>query len=327
MVFARRRLGRFVFACSLAGIGLLGIAALVERWLEIQDARRLAGSETFVDLGGSRVRYRLAGAKRPGPAVVLLTGLSGSIEQWDQVQTGIGNFAPVLVYDRGGSGFSHGSGAYDARQQSDELARLLTALGWDRRIILVGYSMSASVARVFAGRYRERVAGLILVAPYMPEIEGRIAGRHGPRRSYARWLLHESATTVFGIKRLAAFVASWRTPAVRATPLDNRVTAILARFEHWWAVDREVLATPTTSRQVVAAGGLTDLPVILLSDASPGLGPTGRVVDEVNRVFVERAGRGSLRSLGPVNHEVLLKEPAAYRVLIDAIRDMTAIAR
>jgi pimeloyl-ACP methyl ester carboxylesterase len=300
---------------------------LAERWLEIQDVKRVAGSETFVDMGDAHVRYRLVGGGQSGPTVVFLTGMSGSIEQWDHVQTRVAAFAPSLAYDRGGSGFSRGSTAHDAQQQAAELAGLLAALGLDRRIILVGFSMSASIARVFVGRYRERVAGLVLVAPYLPEIESRIAGHHGPLRAYARWLIHESVTTLFGLKRVAGFIADRRGRPVDLTDVDQRATAILMRFGHWWAVDREWLETTETAREALAADALTDLPVILLAGGTTDFGETGRDLDEVNREFAARSSRGSLRSLGRADHGHLLQDVTAYQPLIAAIRDLTTMTR
>jgi pimeloyl-ACP methyl ester carboxylesterase len=322
-----RRARRFAFVCAVVAIGLLGAAALAESWLEVQDVKRVAGSETFVDVGGAHVRYRLVGGGQSGPIVVLLNGMSGSVEQWQHVQTSVGTFAVVLAYDRGGSGFSRGSGAHDAQQQADELAGLLAALGLERRIVLVGFSNSASIARVFVGRHRERVAGLVLAAPYLPEIEGRVAGRHGPLRAYARWLLHESVTTLFGLKRFAAMVAGRSGHSARSTIVEQRVTAILLRFGHWWAVDREWLATVATAREVFASDALGDLPLILLSSATTDIGESGRIGDEVTREFAARSSRGSVRSLGRGDHRNVLDDVSSYQAVIDAIHDVTTLTR
>jgi pimeloyl-ACP methyl ester carboxylesterase len=319
---------------SLTVVGLLGVAVLAERWLEGQDAKRVAGSDTFVNVGGAQLRYRLAGAGQRGPAVVLLGGFSASMEQWDRVQTTVASFATVLAYDRGGYGFSRGSTAHNAQQQADELAGLLSALSLDRPIVLVGFSTGASIARVFIGRYRKQVSGLVLASPHMPEMEGRIVGHHGLIRDSARWLLRESVTTLFGLKRLVGLLTIRENP-LRPNAVEQKITAIEMRFSHWWAVDRELLATPTTARQTLAADPLRDLPLILLADGTWSKGETGRVRDEIYRSLIARSGRGSLRNLDPghadlhdfVGDMILapVKDGVAYQALIDAIRELASM--
>ncbi|MEO6238616.1 MAG: alpha/beta hydrolase [Vicinamibacterales bacterium] len=311
----------------LPTVTLLGAAALTERWFEIRDMKRLAGSETFVSLGDASVRYKFIGREQPSVPVVLLTGLAGSIEQWEVVQARLAQFAPVLAYDRAGSGFSQGSRAHDAAQQADELASLLTELRIDRRIVLVGYSMSASLARVFVSRYREKVSGIVLVAPYMPELEGRTLDRQRPPRAYARWLLHETTTTLFGLKRFASAFTKGVGSSGYSASVENRATGVLLRFGHWWAVDREVLADAATASQVLSAGGLESLPLILVSDNTSSLGDHGRVMDDVDGTFVARSSRGTLRHLPPADHGMLLNDPAQYKFLIAAIQDVASMAR
>jgi pimeloyl-ACP methyl ester carboxylesterase len=322
-----RRIRRLILWSAGAVVLLLLAAALLERWFEFRDAERLTASDTFVDVDGARVRYRSAGEGHPGPTVVFLHGGGGSLEQWDRAQEGVATFAPTLAYDRGGSGFSRGSRAHDGVEQADELVRLLAALRMDRPIIVVGFSVSVSLARIVANRYRSKVAGLVLLEPYLPELEGRIVGRHGPWRTTARWLIDENVSTLFGLKRLSHFIKARRAP-VPSTALEQKVEGVLLRFPHWWAMDREWLALPETARQVEAAGNLEGLRLtILLSSTSRETGEAGRVFDELCRGLAKRTGRGSVRTLGPVDHGSVLDEARSTGIVVDAIRELAAESR
>ena len=264
---------------------------------------------------------------------MILPGLGACLEEWDYVQSQVAAFSPALVYDRGGYGFSTGSKAHDASEQADELAALLSALKLEGRIVLVGYSLSAQIARLFVERHREKVAGLVLVDPYPPEIEGRVQGRHGQMRQYARTMFTHSMKAMLGVKRLVRSLEEHRALPADATPVQQRAEEARRAqqraqqsFPHLWSVVREWLATSATARETLAADRLEDLPVLLLSSELPD-DAVGRVLDEVFRAFVARSRRGALRSLGKVGHLGLLGDGPAAPTIIGAIRELTQEAR
>jgi|GEM_PF-1485709 len=286
---------------------VLAAAVLAERLLERRDFSRVAAHDSFASVAGASVRYRLSGRDRPGPVVVFLNGMAGSLEQWDRVQVAVSGFAQTLGYDRGGSGFSSGSSAHDATTQADELAGLLEALRIDEPVVVIGFSTSASLARVFAQRQGAHLASLILVEPYLPEMEESLPGHQAPARAYARWLLHETAWTLFGLRRLVGLPDGER--------LQPGEKAVLLRFPHWWAVDRELLRNDVTARAALSADRLRDLPltVVFAENArSPAL-------ERIYADFAARSRHGSLRLLNPAEHSDFLASAATVGPLVEIV--------
>jgi hypothetical protein len=72
--------------CAFAFVALLAACIALEHVLELRDSRLMTANDTFSYTHGKRIRYRLMGKSNPGPVVVLSSGLSGAIEQWDDVQ-------------------------------------------------------------------------------------------------------------------------------------------------------------------------------------------------------------------------------------------------
>ncbi len=82
---------------------------------------------------------------------------------WDGVVAKLDGKADVLVYDCRGHGASDKPDApYSVEQFADDLADLMTAVGWNDAVI-AGASMGGCVALAFAAAYPERTSGLGLI--------------------------------------------------------------------------------------------------------------------------------------------------------------------
>lgn len=314
-VWARRLRGwrRPALRALGALVLLLVTAAAIEQINEARDIAQYASHETFVALpNGSRIHYRLRGRESPGPTVVFLNGISGSAEQWDGMQSQMSNLSPSLAYDCGGTGLSSGSSAYDAQAQADELAALLQALAVKEKVVTVGFSVSGSLARVFAARHPDLVAGTVLLEPYLPEIEILDPGRQSVLRVLGRTLVVSSVESLFGLKRAAIYLGLASFEDKPRTELDFRCRAILLRFWHWYAVDREALATLASSRQALAAHSQTPL---LVFTSGKSVFPH---YDEVIDRFVA-SQHATLRQLGGIGHSDLLNSPQSIGTLVAGI--------
>lgn len=311
------RVGARNFALGVA-VSLAGAAA-IERWCEAKDFERYASKETFADVAGARVRYRFTGREQAGSPVVLLTGMIASLEQWDSVQNELSTFAPTLAYDRAGGGFSSNSWAHDVQQQGDELSGLLTALGVSRPVVVVGYSASGSLARMFAAQHRAQVAGLVLIDPDMPELDVRMPQHPGPYRMYWRTMGTCSLLAAFAVRRAANQFGFLKFEPPPHTELDYRTQAILQRFPHWWAFDRELFVQPSSDRQVLAQPRLENIPVSIFMTADAQKGEQGRIYAEVVRDKV--AGRPVLKSLGEVEHSLIFDQRESAKQIIGAVRE------
>jgi pimeloyl-ACP methyl ester carboxylesterase len=121
--------------------------------------------EGRVDVGGYELAYTCVGAG--SPTVILEAGLGASgmsefLEVMPEVQaTG----AQVCTYDRAGIGASEarptGEGLPTALTHAEELHTLLAAADISPPYVLVPHSYGGLVARMFADRYPETVAGFV----------------------------------------------------------------------------------------------------------------------------------------------------------------------
>jgi pimeloyl-ACP methyl ester carboxylesterase len=312
------KLRKVALGVALGLFVVLGTATLVERHRESDETELLVRTESFADLDGDHVRYRLTGMTQPGPMVVFLNGMAASLEQWEDIQPSVAAFAPTLLYDRGGYGYSYGSSPHSAGDQADELAALLAKLQIDRPLVLVGYSVSASIARVFVSRHKAMVVGVTFLEPYLPELQGRFLKRDR-RLSYTRWLGRETVSTLLGYERLRVYFMARRGEKVEPLPQ--------LRFSHWWAVDRELYATPETQAATLAADHLDAIPLILLAPKAWDTTESYQEVSKVYRDFVKTSATGSLRYLPDgVDHGEVVEDKRSCDVLIDTIHELVAQA-
>jgi pimeloyl-ACP methyl ester carboxylesterase len=98
------------------------------------------------------------------PAVIFDSGWEDWAPAWAFVQPAVAKWTRACTYDRAGSGFSDaGQMPRTSVRIADELHAALHALKIDGPYILVGHSFGSYNTRVFADRYMNEVAGLVLV--------------------------------------------------------------------------------------------------------------------------------------------------------------------
>jgi pimeloyl-ACP methyl ester carboxylesterase len=112
----------------------------------------------FAQIGKLRIHY----LERPGPGapVVLIHGLPGTAEDFDEVTPLLAGHRTIAI-DRPGFGYSTG-GYVRFGRQLQVLHELLAKLHVGRPI-LVGHSYGGTIALGFAERYPREVRGLVLV--------------------------------------------------------------------------------------------------------------------------------------------------------------------
>jgi pimeloyl-ACP methyl ester carboxylesterase len=171
-VSRRRRVGR-----ALLGIaGLLALAIVILNWTygRLPAEPKPAGS--FVRVGSLRIHY----IEHPGAgtSVVLIHGLPGTAEDWNEV-TPLLKGGRTIAIDRPGFGYSSG-GYVPFERQLSTIHALLAKLGVARPI-LVGHSYGGTISLGYAERYPGEVRGLVLV-------DAAAAGTHPG--SFARLQAH-----------------------------------------------------------------------------------------------------------------------------------------
>ena len=294
---------RWLIAIAL---GLVVVPAF-ELGLEAREAALVRQSSTMMHLDASYVRYSRTSGHNQRPLVVLLNGFSGAIEQWAYAVPVLSTNFRVLAYDRVGLGFSDAV-EHGVRAQSTELLALLDSLGEHGPLLLVGFSHSASLARLLAAEHPDRVAGLALVAPYLPEIENKdIPSRRSGIRTYGRLVLSSMASCLFGMRRVRERFAPVERDSVR-----HQVQVINRRFWHWKSNLDEILAFEETGRIVMASPPLVR-PVVLLK--GPISSRYGTAYAAAIRDVVGRASDARVVLLPNVAHGEEINDTTSLRVL------------
>jgi pimeloyl-ACP methyl ester carboxylesterase len=150
--------------CSL----MLALSASAPLFSQATDAA--ATDSTFatphqrVDIGGRKLHLYCSGA---GATTVVFDSPSGDGGwAWFRVQPEVARHTRACVYDRAGFGFSDPAPRPNTSANAvEDLHRALAAAGIKPPFLLVGNSLGASNARVYAYRYPAQVKGLVLVEP------------------------------------------------------------------------------------------------------------------------------------------------------------------
>jgi pimeloyl-ACP methyl ester carboxylesterase len=142
----------------LAVVGVLAAVVVVLNWTYGRLPPEPPPTGSFAQIGKLRIHY----IERPGAGtpVVLIHGLPGTAEDWEDV-------TPLLAGDRtiaiDRPGFGYSSGGYVPFERQLEVIHALLAQLHVTRAILVGHSFGGTISLGFAERYPGDVRGLVLV--------------------------------------------------------------------------------------------------------------------------------------------------------------------
>lgn len=129
---------------------------------QIVAARCGAPKARMVAIGERRLALTSSGEGTP--TVVLETGLGAESGEWVEVYQGVASLTRVCRHDRAGREASQPArGPRDALRMVEDLHELLHVGGLPGPYILVGHSLGGLLARLYAHRYGESVASLVLV--------------------------------------------------------------------------------------------------------------------------------------------------------------------
>jgi len=241
---------------SVLGLALLFAAAgfLYENISEARDRRFNQMPGKLIDVGGRNMHIHCTG--EGSPVVVLDSGLGDTYVSWRSVQPEIAKFTRVCSYDRAGLGYSEPSPQpRTSKVIAQELHALLHAAAIPPPYALVGHSMGGYDVRLFAGLYRNEVAGMVLVDSSHPDQESRLPPE---MRNFEGTEIRESEllelSMPFGIPRL-----------LRLCEDDAVPRAAECNFPSAHEGFRELKAIHQSAAQAGAIASLGDLPLVVLS--------------------------------------------------------------
>jgi carboxyl-terminal processing protease len=129
--------------------------------------------DKLVSIGTHGLHIRCIG--EGSPTVVIDSGVGDTLERWKDFQARVAKFRRVCTYDRAGYGSSEpGPLPRTSQKEAEELKQLLENAKIKAPYILIGHSLGGLNMQVFADRYPDLVAGLILLDPApLPFISGQ----------------------------------------------------------------------------------------------------------------------------------------------------------
>lgn len=242
-----------------------------ERAGEWQDHARYPQVGHAVNIGGRSLNIYCSG--EGSPAVVFDSGGNQPGYSWTLVQPEVAKTTRACWYDRAGYGWSDPApGARSSADIADDLHQLLRAAGVPPPYVLVGHSLGGFNVRVFAARYRNEAAGMVLVDsadefPYagpFPE-SLRAPGTYIPRPLWGAGTVVLDFLVEVGAARL---IDNGVTPEGRLSARDADLIHSLQLLPK--AVDAEShegLDRDRSTAQVRAVRSLGSLPLVVLTAA------------------------------------------------------------
>jgi pimeloyl-ACP methyl ester carboxylesterase len=292
----------------------------------------------LVDVGTHRLHLLEEG--RGSPTIVLEAGLMSTVLGWSETQSALAQSFRVVSYDRAGLGWSDaGPMPRTAERIVDELHSLLERAAIPPPYVLVGHSFGGLTMPLFAARFPEETAGMVLVDPVVPaewnppseqdrkhaEIGSKVCRRAAllTRIGVIRFVAFLLSS---GAKKLASHLVrliSRGTPTVSASvsspwfwnlPAKERTMASVfwVQEKFCYAIASQLENLPASAVGVAELGNFCDKPVVILSATSTPLKRR-----EQHRAIARRLPRGRHLLADMSSHWIMQDQP---ELVIDAIQ-------
>jgi pimeloyl-ACP methyl ester carboxylesterase len=162
----RSRTGTLLVYPVLAALTLSAVGGGYET-VRLSADSSLAAPGRIVDVGGRGLHVQCSGSGLP--VVVLANGLGEHSPHWSWIRATVSRTTTVCAYDRAGQAWSDASSEpADGQHIAQDLRALLTAAGLPGPYVLAGHSTGGLYAQVFAARYPDAVAGMVLLDSLTP---------------------------------------------------------------------------------------------------------------------------------------------------------------
>ena len=287
-------------------LGVYALCAFGGAYQTIQasiDRRTHVVPGQLIDVGGHRLHLNCIGSGTP--AVILESGLGETAAYWAGISTAIARDTKVCVYDRAGRGWSDPvSAAQHGLAGARDLHILLDRGGVPGPLVLVGHSSGAQYVRIFAGRYPEQVAGMVL-------LDGQ------PAEALER--LPTYPTFYNGLRRVSALLPSIARLGVARLLFSASAGNLPANAR---SLRDEVVELPTSLAQARSFQNFGNRPLVVVTaaiDAQAGWLP---LQDEMATLSTNSSHR-----VVPYTHDALITDPSATPTSVGAIRDVVHAVR
>ena len=271
---------------------LVGMA--YQKFGERRDRRLHPPLGKFVNLGTHRVHLLEEG--QGGPTIIFEAGLMSTNLSWTDIRRKLAESYRVVTYDRAGLGWSDiGPMPRTAERIVDELHSLLGLAAIPAPYVLVGHSFGGLTMPLFAARYPEKIAGMVLVDPVVPAEWNPPSEQDLKRASIGAIVCRRAALlSRAGVIRFVAFllnskakkaaahlvrVISRGTPADSGTvsspwfwnlpPNERQMASVFWVQEKFCnTIASQLESLPGSAKRIAELDFLSDKPVVILSAKS-----------------------------------------------------------
>jgi pimeloyl-ACP methyl ester carboxylesterase len=272
----------------------------------------------LIDVGDYRLHVHVMGENRGRPAVILDHGGTSMSLQWGWVQPELAQHTQVVAYDRPGMGWSDPAPRQlEAQEAVGHLHSALQQAGITGPYVLVGHSMGALMARTFALRYPDEVAGLVLVDPRTVEQDDSVAGDGAGAQTYARVL---SVVARLGIVRITG-LADQGAEGLPAEQFEQGV-ALFPSHRFLKNVGADAYLGGSAEKLLRANPDVEQLPVIVLGASAPDgvFDPEQRAaMNALYSSLAERSPSWSYQEVPGAGHTSIVTHQAPARVVSEAV--------
>jgi pimeloyl-ACP methyl ester carboxylesterase len=298
----------------------------------------------LVDIGGRRINLHCTGTG--GPTIILMAGIFSWSVVWYKTQPVIAQKTRVCAFDRAAYGFSDPAPRPQIISEVvEDLHTALKAGSIPRPYVLVGHSLGGLEARVYAQRWPEEVAGMVLVDT-SPAGEGLIDENQpdfdeaAGRESYAADMFHCAFLAMHGpFEPSSSEFKDCSATLPSDTPAEFRKIWPQFFTADYFADKASLMSSLYTHRYDSADHHrLGAMPLVVLSIEQPwNIGTPagvrlvrsyGKIWNALHQDLAHLSSRGVHRIIKGSGHEIQLDQPQAVIDAVDEVlRELQAGAR
>jgi pimeloyl-ACP methyl ester carboxylesterase len=301
-----------------AALVLAAVGGAFETLSQARDDATYPMTGQLVDIGGRKLRIECSG--NGDPTVVFESGLGQASPYWGRIAQSVSATTRVCVYDRAGQGRSEDAGGpQDGDAVASDLHMLLANAGTTGPFVLVGHSTGGPYIRVFAARYPDEVAGMVLLDPQPADAFTSLPQYPA---TYRTGRLLTSILPSLGRVGLWRVVTAL-TPAGLPSPYEERERAERSTPALLSSQRDEFAMVPATLAQASALTTIGDKPLVVVTatvDQQPGW-------VEAQDALVRLSTNSSHRLATGQSHASLILSEGGASVSARAIRDVIESVR
>jgi pimeloyl-ACP methyl ester carboxylesterase len=298
---------------------LAGVGGSYETIHEQVDRSTTAMPGHLVDVGGHRLYVHCTGSG--SPTVVLVSGLAETSVYWGGwIAPAIAQNTTVCAYDRAGQGWSDPPASpQDGVAVATDLHTLLDHAQIAGPYVLVGHSTGGVYIRIFAARYPDQVAGMVLLDSQPNEALTGLPDFPSQYSTIRRASALFPSLARLGVFRLVNQFAS--DPLPLPTRYEERAVVSTASLNR---IQRDEFAElPMTLTEAAALTTLGDRPLIVVTAAKGAQAGWLPLQDKMTGLSTNSAHR----VLPDTDHPGLIHDRVGAAQASQAILDVVASVR